>query len=251
MGEFKTTEKDEKNEKDEIIDNIDKRFDEELTEIKNKLNAEKLSDEFKNNLKVKLENELNKTTDNERGKIIKFPIITRKLAGICACFVLFCSGCFAFADEIENVIFNIFCNTDYIVERAIANGNYREIDMEYVENNGVSIKVDYVVVEDDRLYIAFNVESKNDFDDVFIDKMKIKENDNVLYTTDKDDKNAILTSEEKNIGKGNSIIIHKLINKEYCLNDIKELNIKINKIDFIDKGYGRNVSGLWEFNINI
>lgn len=247
MGEFKTTEKHEKNKRDENIDNIDKRFDEELTEIKNKLNAEKLSDEFKTNLKAKLENELNKTTDNERGKIIKFPIITRKLAGICACFVLFCSGCFAFADEIENVIFNIFCNTDYIVERAIANGNYREIDMEYVENNGVSIKVDYVVVEDDRLYIAFNVLGEDEFDRISIEGIDIRNEENeILYTSENAKINTTFIPEQKHINSQNSIITYKLVNIE----KISKLIFEITKIDFIKDGRVMNKNGNWEFEVS-
>ncbi|MBR3613580.1 MAG: hypothetical protein IKL55_00140 [Clostridia bacterium] len=247
MGEFKTTEKDEKNEKDEIIDNIDKRFNEELIEIKNKLNAEKLSDEFKNNLKAKLENELNKTTENEKGKIIKFPIITRKLAGICACFVLFCSGCFAFADEIENVIFNIFCNTDYIVERAIANGNYREIDMEYVENNGVSIKVDYVVVEDDRLYIAFNVLGEDEFDRISIEEIDIRNEENeILYTNENAKINTSFVPDQKHVNSRNSIVTYKLIN----IDKFSKLIFKITGIDLIKDDNVINQKGIWKFEIN-
>ena len=159
----------------EDFDNeTEKRFNEELNEIKEKLKAEKLSDEFKANLQAKLEEELNKD-DSSKGKILKFPTITRKLAGICACFIFLFSSCFVFADDIENVILELFGNTDKIIAKAIEEGNYKDIEMDYVEDQGISIKVDYVVVEDDELYIAFNVLGE-EYDKVFINDVNIKIN---------------------------------------------------------------------------
>lgn len=238
--------------KDELVENTEKKFEEDLNEIKEKLNAEKLSDEFKENLQEKLEEELNGTPSNDNGKVIKFPILTRKLAGICACFVFLCSSCIAFADEIENVIFNIFSNTDKIVERAIANGNYREIDMDYVEDNGISIKVDYIVAEDDNLYIAFNVLSEEEFDKVFIDGITVKnQNDTELYTMNSIDENATLTSEGAHIDLKSSIVINKLTKIKYDLKDVTELKLEINKISFWDNNVGTIKNGLWKINISI
>ena len=52
MKEFKASEN---IEKDKLVENVDKKFEEDLKEIKDKLNAEKLSDEFKENLQAKIE----------------------------------------------------------------------------------------------------------------------------------------------------------------------------------------------------
>lgn len=249
MKEFKASEN---MEKDKLVENVEKKFEEDLKEIKDKLNAEKLSDEFKENLQAKLEAELNKDTSKSKGKIIQFPVITRKLAGICACFVLLFSSCFAFADEIENVIFKIFGDTDRIIEKAIANGNYKEIDMEYVENNGVSIKVDYVVVEDDNLYIAFDILSEEEFDEVYIKDIKIKEqNGFTLYSNDSGIQGAILTSEEENITTRNSIIIYKLTNNDYKFENLTDLKIECNKINIIKNEIKIDKVGLWKMNVNI
>ena len=120
MRKFKTSKIDD--------EKFNQKFEEDLKEIKEKLHAEKPSDEFKQNLQAILEEELNKTSDKKERKF-HFPIYAKKLAAVCACLIIFFSGCFTFADDIENVIFKIFGSTDKVVEEAIANGKYKKIDM--------------------------------------------------------------------------------------------------------------------------
>lgn len=254
MKEFKTSKQNKKdklaqNDDSELLfgndDPIDKKITEDLKEIKDKLNAEKLSDEFKLNLKAKLQEELNKTEDSDKGKIIKFPNLTRKLAGICACFVFLFSSCLVFADDIENVILELFCNTDKIIANAIEEGNYKEIDMDYVEDQGVSIKVDYVVVEDDELYIAFNILGQENCDKVLLDDIDIKEqNGNVLYTVDVINNNSKLNIADTCVDKNNTIVIYKITEVQYDLKKLELLEIEINNIKFIksDNIVDRNVS---------
>ena len=124
------------------------KFDKNLEEIKTELNNIKLSDDFKNNLKIKMEEELNKLDAKEKARNFLFP---RKLVATFACFSLLITSCAVFADEIESFVAGIFSNTDRKIEEAIANGNYKEIDMEYVEHDGIGIKVDYIVQEVDSL----------------------------------------------------------------------------------------------------
>ena len=233
----------------EFDNEIDKRFNEELNEIKEKLNAEKLSDEFKANLNTKLQEELNKD-DSSKGKIFNFPTISRKLAGICACFVFLFSSCFVFADDIENVILDLFGNTDRIIAKAIEEGNYKDVEMDYVEDQGISIKVDYVVIEDDELYIAFNVFGEEEFDRIIIDGIEIQNQNNEkiyskLYNTLE---NSMLTTMEKKINTNNQIIIYKLNNKKY---DMNEIDINIYRIDFIKDNDGNIKKGKWNLNISI
>ena len=247
MKEFKASEN---IEKDKLVENVDKKFEEDLKEIKDKLNAEKLSDEFKENLQAKLEEELNKDTSKSKGKILQFPVITRKLAGICACFVLLFSGCFAFADDIENVIFKIFGDTDRIIENAIANGNYKEINMDYVENNGVSIKVDYVVVEDDNLYIAFNVFTEKEYDKVFLDGIKIADsNKNLIYSNEYNSNNAEIFYKENKININNSILTCRICDFESNLDLLNELEITINLINMLNKSNFYEINGEWKIKI--
>lgn len=234
----------------EFDNEIDKRFNEELNEIKEKLNAEKLSDEFKANLNAKLQEELNKD-DSSKGKIFNFPTISRKLAGICACFVFLFSSCFVFADDIENVILDLFGNTDRIIANAIKDGNYKDIEMEYVEDQGISIKVDYVVVEDDELYIAFDVLSEEECDKVFFSDIKISDQDGkMLFTRTATDNNSKLVVADTRIGTINTMVIYKLTNIKCDLSLVENLKIEINNINFINGGVNINKNGSWKIEIN-
>lgn len=236
---------------EDVDKETEKRFNEELNEIKEKLNAEKLSDEFKSNLQAKLQEELNKDNSG-KGKIFNFPTISRKLAGICACFVFLFSSCFVFADDIENVILELFGNTDRIIAKAIEEGNYKDIEMDYVEDNGVSIKVDYVVIEDDELYVAFNVLSEGEFDKVILDNITIKDHDGkVLYTKEQAEKNSTLIFDYNIISNKNCINIYKLTNNKYKVDNLNGLKIELNKIDFIKDNIGETKNGVWDFEVNI
>lgn len=228
----------------------EKQFNEELNEIKEKLNSEKLSDEFKSNLQAKLQEELNKD-DSDKGKIIKFPTITRKLAGICACFVFLFSSCFVFADDIENVILELFGNTDRIIAKAIEDGNYREIKMDYVEDQGISIKVDYVVIEDDELYIAFNVLGEK-FDKIFFNDICLNTNNNfLLHKTNSVGKYSKLIFNKNYVCDNNTIIVYKLSEIEFDLKQLTDLKIEISNVAYIKNDKNENIKGRWNLEINI
>ena len=234
----------------EFDNEIDKRFNEELNEIKEKLNAEKLSDEFKANLNAKLQEELNKD-DSNKGKIFNFPTISRKLAGICACFVFLFSSCFVFADDIENVILDLFGNTDRIIAKAIEEGNYKDIEMDYVEDQGISIKVDYVVTQDDELYIAFNVLGE-ECDKIYFNDINIKTNNNfILYKTNDDIENTKLISDKNYIYNDNMIVVYKLTESKFDFSKISDLNIELFDIGFVKNDIFENKRGNWVLEINI
>ena len=145
-------------------------FNKELEEIKNELNEVKLRDEFKQNLKIKMKEELNKPDIKEKTRTVLFP---KKLIATFACVIFLITSLGVFADEIECLVTNIFSNTDKQIEEAIANGNYKEIDMEYVEHDGVGIKVDYIIQDEDKLCIAFNVRCEEEFDKVYFQNIEI------------------------------------------------------------------------------
>ena len=147
-------------------------FKKELDEIKNELNEVKLSDEFKQNLKIKMEEEFDKPNIKEKARNILFP---RKLIATFACFIFLLTSCAVFADEIEILVTHIFSNTDKKIERAIANGNYRKIDMDYVEHDGIGIKVDYIIQEENELCIAFNVKSNEKMERIKFTKIRIND----------------------------------------------------------------------------
>ena len=229
---------------------FNKKFEEDLKEIKEKLHAEKLRDEFKAYLQARLEEELNKPSDKKERKI-HFPAVTKRLAAACACLIIFFSSCITFADDIENVIFKIFGNTDKVVEEAIANGNYKKINMEYVEDNGISIKVDYVVVEENQLYIAFNVLAEEEFDEIYFKSIKIKnQNDYNIYSSEENNK-TIMTSNEENITNKSSSVVYKVVNENYYDETIKEINVFCDEVWLFNKNEEIIKKGKWNFNISL
>ena len=191
-------------------------FNKELEEIKNELDQVKLSDEFKQNLKIKMQEELNKPNIKEKVKTVLFP---RKLVAAFACFIFVLTSIGVFADEIEGIITYIFSNTDKQIEEAIANGNYKKIDMEYVEHDGIGIKVDYIIQEDDALSIAFNVKSEEEINYIqFISTEIVNEYKSFNIFSGIDMYTKIL----KKISKKNVIVLYKF--------DMQDFNVKKIKI---------------------
>ena len=260
MKEFNVSKQ---NKKDKITENdesellfgnndpIDNKINKDLKEIKDKLNAEKLSDEFKANLKAKLLEELNKPEDTNKAKVIKFPAVTRKLIGLCASLILIFTSCFVCADDIENVILELFGKTDKVIANAIEEGNYKEINMDYVEDQGISIKVDYVVVEDDELYIAFNVLG-DEYDKISFNNINIETNDNyILYNRDEKIEETKFVSDRNYNNNDNVIIIYKLTKIKYDLNNFNSLKIEISNISYKQNGEYENKNGKWKLEVNI
>lgn len=223
-------------------------FDNELKEIKNKINEIELSDEFKKRLEIKMNEEFyNQEEPKEiKNNVFKFNSISKRLATIAACFVFLISGCVTFADEIESWVIKVFSNTDKQIERAIENGNYREIDMDYVENNGVAIKVDYLIVEEDTLCIAFNVKTEEEYDDVFLCDWTIKDKKNIKKISMNIYSNYDLY--RKKISYNNYILTYKI-----KMDDIIETsdngNIVIESINLKKNDNNKKINSLWNMNL--
>lgn len=216
------------------------KFDKDLEEIKTGLNNIKLSDDFKNNLKIKMEEEFNKSDIKENARSLIFP---RKLVATFACFFLLITSCAVFADEIESFVANIFSNTDRKIEEAIANGNYKEIDMEYVEHDGIGIKVDYIVQEEDSLCIAFNVKSEEEFDKIKFENIYATNQSGAIVL---DDNGKIIYSYEiRKVNKFEEIIIYKI--KRSLEKEVECINFRIENINVTNEYETKKVVNLWEF----
>lgn len=232
-------------------DIVEKKFEENLKEIKDKLYAEKLSDDFLEKLNKTVEN-YNKDTGKTKSKTIVFNDISRKLIGICACFIIIFSSYITFADYIENIKFEIFKSEDKAIEDAIEKGNYKKINMEYVENNEISIKVDYVVIEKNNLYIAFNILAKDKYDKLYLDDIIIKDKNNFEIMNKQNNKNnSIVKFQERKISDKNSIIINEIEEMDNILLNEDVIIIEINGIKLLNGDETTNKKGIWKFEINI
>ena len=145
----------------------------------------------------------------------------------------------------------MFGSTDKVVEEAIANGNYKKIDMEYVEDNGISIKVDYVVVEDNSFYIAFNVLSEEEFDEIHMKDLNISDQNDFYFYSTSENKRCNMTYKEECISNKNSVIIYNFKNEEYNFKELRCLKIKFDLMNIIREKENEDKKGKWNFNINL
>lgn len=93
-------------------------------------------------------------------------------------------GGIVFAKDIEKWVKNIF-GVRKGIETAIENGYILNPEMEYVESNGIAIKVDNIIIDNYNLNINFNIKSNENIknvDNIFLRSVLIyDENNNILY----------------------------------------------------------------------
>lgn len=206
-------------------------FEKEVEKAKNKINECKLSDEFKANLKEKLDLEYERThkikTSSNESKIYFFQ---RKLVAAIACCVIVFSSC-AFADEIEDLFINLFCNTDRIIEQAIEEGNIQTINMDYVTNDDVSVKASYLIMEENSMYVVFDVVTADECESVYFNNIEIKDERNaVLYNSEFDTNEVSYNVLNKKLSRNNHIVFCELTNSEENLFNCKKIIISLEYI---------------------
>ena len=230
------------------------KMEKDINSIKNKINKACLSEEYKDDLKNKLEEQLknseNKINSNsiksrKKNKVISY---TKKILSACAaCIIL--TSC-TFADEIEDVMKNFFSNT--YKEFEVSDIELKSVDTDYVTNDGISIKVDSYAIKDDSLYLVFNVLSEEEIDECYIDDYVIENEDGEVIFDRKNYNNfyegisTIMRSQsiEKN-NILNFLKISNLPNIEY----IKNSNIKIYSITIQNEQKEEKLLGIWNIKL--
>lgn len=206
-------------------------------EMKNKVSKIKLSEEFKAQLQEKMDLEFEKETVNsnlESDNKIKLKLnnlfFIPKFA-VALCLIVLVSGCITFADEIESFVSQIFSNTDRELEMAIENGNYRELDMDYIESDGVAIKVDYIIEDEDSLYIAFNVKTEEEVIKIAFNDFILKTSEgNVIFETQEFcNKGINVNSYCNHVSEKNLIVIYEFNNLEKE-NLSKKIDVEITEL---------------------
>ena len=120
----------------------------------------------------------------------------------------------AFANEIKNFIYemkeNIFGTYNDGISTAIENNYISDIDMDYIECNGIKIKIDSVFLDDYNLGVIYNVlvEEKNILKKTDVSKIELKnllildENNNILYADYENANEFRKYCEDNNLDKG-------------------------------------------------
>lgn len=218
------------------------KFEEELEKVSAKINSMSLSEEFKENLCKKLDYEYSRMPPKRRF------FIPKQIVAVFACCILVTS--YAFADGIENAVNSIFSNTSREIQQAVESGNLQTITMDYVKKEDVSIKIDYTVVSEDFICLAFNVLSEEEFSNVYVDNIEFmnKYNERIYSTNDIDIQDIKYTYTDKKLNNKNSIYIIKVDNLK--LND-NEIKIILNGLEIGNNKVVKKVNETWEYNINI
>lgn len=237
-------------------------FKNRVNETKKKINEAKLSKEFKDNLKIIMDKEYYKTT-NENSKVrlvenknsafknTKLKLLYhKKIVAIFLCFIIISS--LTFAGDWENFFAKIFYNMDESMSLAIEEGYIQNIDMDYVECNGIKIKVDYILFDEQRLYIAFNVNTEKEFDDLYLNNFTIRDdNNNLMFDCENNYIDILFKTERKKIDSNSIILLSKFENINTVFNDIKKIQININSIEINSPEQSSLVKGNWNFEIEV
>ena len=197
------------------MSDIDEKLDNTLNSMKNQINEEKLSDDFKEKLCKKLEESEEKTSNKSK---IHFP---KSLIAVAACFV-FILGC-GFAGELDNLVLKHFSNIDEVAKRAVEEGKVEYLNQDYVTDQGISIKADYIFQEDGDLYVV--LEAKSDIaDKIYMNRYGIV-----------DDKNTYLYESEMNSNVVSISIFYSFENDTV-------IYLKVKKIEENDDVNYKNIS---------
>ena len=237
-------------------------FKNRVNETKKKINEAKLSKEFKDNLKIIMDKEYYKTT-NENSKVrlvenknstfknTKLKLLyPKKIAAIFLCFIIISS--LTFAGDWKNFFAKIFYNMDESMSLAIEEGYIQNIDMDYVECNGIKIKVDYILFDEQRLYVAFNVNTKKECNDVDLNNFFIEDQDDrLLYNFENNYTDILFKTERRKIDSNSIILLSKFENINTLFNNIKKIHITINSVEIKDSKQSSLVQGEWNLDIDV
>lgn len=227
------------------------KLDLELEVLKCKIYEEDVLDDFKVNLEKRL-NEKYESYEPKHKPKITFNVHNYfgKAVAVFACFVVM-STC-AFADEIEGIFNLLFANTHQNIETAYEEGNIKEIDSEYQTYDGVSLKVDYVSINENEICIMFNMNTDIDYKYLYVDsvksiKLKDKE-DNIIYPSN----NMKEREEFKRVEKNETTLMFIFSKCETEVQQYDYLKIHLDDINFIlEDEQKMNKKGNWNFEIEL
>lgn len=231
------------------------KLDVELEVIKCKIHEEDLCESFKENLERKLNTRCEakeNVTSEKKNNIIRKPFCFYKAAAVFVCFVMF-SSC-AFAGGVGHWLRELFSNVDKGMEIAYENGDIKEVETEYQTFDGVSVKVDYVSLKDNELYIAFNINSKEECNTIDIKEFEMENgNSDAMFNSRNafEYNNYDFNTIKKSIDSTNKMIFLTITKKDSNFTRDNDLIIKIRSIIIENDDKTVEYNGDWNYKINV
>lgn len=163
-----------------------------------------------------------------------------------------------FAKDVIEIISSLFINSTDSIDTAVENGYVQNVDMDFVYNNDIGIKVNYVLIDNSSLDISYVY--KYDNQQYFIDNIELYEyeikddRDNILYQFDSDNSINAKPLIVKSMKKPNSTIqLQENIFNESILYfadnfpSIENLFINVKSIKINDS----KIDGNWELEMTL
>ena len=214
---------------------------------------EHLRDEFKDDL-VNMMNIEYEKEDTVNGvfkiikKISKLSFFRRFV--IVFSLLIIVSG-ITFGKNFTSFVSHIFSNQDKSVELAVDNGYYQNVNIDYINHDGIGIKVDYIYSDETCVYIAFNIQTEEEFKWIYLQDMTlINEKNETIYSIT--ESRVIYQPILKKISKTNAIVLAKFysINQEFV--NYSNLNINISQVVLvIDDNNEKSVTDNWNFKLDV
>ena len=198
------------------------------------------SEEFMKNLK----SNLNKKIAEEKIKRKQF---LSKVAVFFITVTLVSSG--AFAKDIGNWFSQFFANTDESMQIAVENGYVQNVEMDYVEKQGIAIKVNSLMIDDNKMNIVFDVKGEID-GELFIKDLYFLTNDQKYDNTSLNMLSSSYNREFKSLSKNEHLLSIKISNIEQKLKCAEELNVVISGIYIMGiDNEEKEINEIWECNV--
>ena len=182
---------------------------------------------------------------------------------VAACFCIMLTSGFVFAENIENYFKKIFSNSSNAINAAVEKGYVTKTYMNFIEDNGIGIKVDNIILDELNLNISFCLESDKigiksfDFKDITI----INEYGKKIYTSifeyadKKEDVQIAQTSKweiDNTIYESNKIVKNSLLLGLREEGNFNKFKFDIKSVDLIlEDNSTITVNGNWDFEISI
>lgn len=183
---------------------------------------------------------------------------------VAACFCIMLTSGLVFAENIENYFKKIFSNSSNAIDAAVESGYAKKVDMNFVKENNIGIKVDNIILDELNLDISFCLESDRtniksfDFTDITItNEFDKKIYSSILEYTDKSEEVQIAKTSKWRID--NTIYETNTIMKNSLLLGLREGKNNFNKLKFDIKSINLilednstiTVDGNWNFEVFI
>ncbi len=202
---------------------------------------------------------IHNTLQKEKKKRNSINII-RKVAIIIVSFGIISTSA-VFADDIINFITLLFTNSTEAIDSAVENGYVQNVDMDYIYDEDIGVKVDNVVLDDTNLDISFvyNYRGIEEINSIELYEYTIKdENDKILYEFSEEpiikDSQDIITEvmkDNKMMQIDNNTYKESLIYSAEKINNINKLIIEIKRGNLVSNNENIIKIGNWKLEIEL